>query len=117
MTKTLTLYHNPQCTKSRQTLDLLREHNREPEIIEYLQTPPDAATLKKLLTLLKMAPRDLMRKKETLYKKLNLNDDTLDDDTLIKAMITHPILIERPIVVYGNKASIGRPPEQVLSIL
>ncbi len=113
----VTIYHNPRCSKSRQTLALLQEKGIEPEIIEYLKTPPDADTLKKLLKLLDMQPRDLMRKKEAPYKALSLADESLSDDDLIRAMVENPILIERPIVVANGKAAIGRPPESVLDIL
>ncbi|MBD3671173.1 MAG: arsenate reductase (glutaredoxin) [Gammaproteobacteria bacterium] len=111
------LYHNPRCSKSRQTLQLLQEKGVEPEVIEYLKTPPDAATLKQILQQLGLKPRDLMRKKEAEYKELKLADESLSDDDLIKAMIEHPKLIERPILVSNGKAAIGRPPEQVLDIL
>ncbi len=114
---TVTIYHNPRCSKSRQTLALLQEKGIEPEIVQYLDTPPDAATLKDLLKKLDLAPRELMRRKEAAYKENGLNDEGLDDDALIAAMVSNPILIERPIVVNGGKAALGRPPEQVLDIL
>ncbi len=114
---TVTVYHNPKCSKSRQTLDLLKQNGVEPDIVEYLKTPPTAATLKDILTKLNIKPRELMRKKETAYKENNLNDPALTDDALIQAMIDNPILIERPIVLANNKAALGRPPEQVLEIL
>lgn len=113
----ITLYHNPRCSKSRQTLALLREHQIEPTIIDYLNTPPSSAELKKLLNALGMTPRELMRKKESLYKELNLNDDSLSEADLINAMTEHPRLIERPIVVVGHKAVLGRPPENILEII
>lgn len=113
----LTIYHNPRCSKSRATLKLLEERGQKPEIIEYLKTPPDAATLKKLLRQLDMKPRELLRDKETAYKEAGLDDPGLSDDDIIAAMVEHPILIERPIVVAGNKAALGRPPEKVLEIL
>ena len=114
----LTLYHNPRCSKSRQTLALLRESGRDPEVIEYLKTPPSAAELKRILKLLGLAPRDLMRRKEAPYKDLKLDDPGLSDDALIAALADNPILIERPIlVVDGKKAAVGRPPEAVLEIL
>lgn len=113
----LTIYHNPRCSKSRATLKLLEERGQKPEIIEYLKTPPDAATLKKLLRQLDMKPRELLRDKETAYKEAGLDDPGLSDDDIIAAMVKHPILIERPIVVAGNKAALGRPPEKVLEIL
>lgn len=114
---TVTIYHNPRCSKSRQTLALLQDRGVEPNIVEYLNTPPDAATLKDLLKKLGLAPRDLMRRKEAAYKENGLGDPALDDDALIAAMVENPILIERPIVVNGAKAALGRPPEQVLDIL
>jgi arsenate reductase (glutaredoxin) len=111
------IYHNPRCGKSRQTLQLLHEQGIEPEIIEYLKTPPSAGELNDILQKLGMEPRDLMRKKEAEYKASGLDDESLDRQTLINEMINHPILIERPIVVTNNKAAIGRPPESVLAIL
>jgi arsenate reductase len=111
------IYHNPKCSKSRQTLALLRERGIEPEIIEYLQAPPDAARLKQLLRMLGLAPRGLMRRKEDAYRRRRLDDERLADHELIAAMAEDPILIERPIVVAGGKAAIGRPPENVLKIL
>ncbi len=113
----VTIYHNPRCSKSRQTLALLEENGIEPEIVAYLENPPDAAELKRVLGLLGMKPRDLMRRKEAAYKENNLDDPSLDDDALITAMVENPILIERPVVVAGGKARLGRPPEQVLEIL
>ena len=113
----VTIYHNPKCSKSRQTLELLRSKGIKPVILEYLKEPPDKDTLKKILRLLKLKPRDLMRKKEDIYKKAKLDRDDLGDDALISAMIKHPVLIERPIVLAHGKASIGRPPENVLEIL
>ncbi len=114
---TVTIYHNPRCSKSRQTLALLQEKGIEPEIIEYLKTPPNKTKLKEILSLLDMAPRDLMRKKESAYKEAGLDDDSLSKDELIAAMIENPVLIERPIVLANGKAAIGRPPESVLDIL
>lgn len=113
----ITIYHNPRCSKSRQTLALLREHGIEPDVIEYLKTPPDAATLKSLLGKLKISARQLLRSGETAYKEAGLDDPQLSEVALIRAMTEHPILIERPIVVNGDKAVLGRPPENVLAIL
>jgi len=113
----VTIYHNPRCSKSRQALALLEEHGVAPTIVAYLETPPDAATLKAILTKLGLAPRDLMRRKEAAYKENGLDDDGLSEEALIAAMVAHPTLIERPIVVNGAKAALGRPPEQVLAIL
>lgn len=114
---TISIYHNPKCSKSRQTLDLLKEKGITPKIIEYLKTPPTAEALKEILGQLGMAPRDLMRKKEDVYAENELDNPTLSDDQLIDFMIQHPILIERPIVLANGKAALGRPPEQVLDIL
>jgi len=114
---TTTIYHNPRCSKSRQTLQLLKDNKIEPVVIEYLQTPPSEQALDEILTLLNMEPRDLMRKKETPYKENNLNDPALSRAELISAMVNNPILIERPIVTANNKAAVGRPPENVLEII
>ncbi len=114
---TVTIYHNPRCSKSRQTLGLLQENNVEPEIVEYLKSPPDAETLEKLLDMLSLEPRELMRKKEKEYKENDLANPDLSREELIAAMVAHPKLIERPIVVTGEKAALGRPPESVLDIL
>lgn len=111
------IYHNPRCSKSRQTLQLLQDKGIEPEVILYLENPPSKSALKKLLKSLDMKARDLMRKKEAEYKDNNLADETLKEDDLIAAMIEHPKLIERPIVVNGDKAALGRPPENVLDIV
>lgn len=113
----VTIYHNPRCSKSRATLALLTERGIEPEVIEYLKTPPSPGTLRQILGMLNLGPRELMRKKESVYKEAGLDNEALSDDELIDAMITHPILIERPIVLANNKAAIGRPPESVLEIL
>ena len=113
----VTIYHNPRCSKSRQTLALIQDKGIEPQIIEYLKDPPDAATLDKLLASLDMEPRALMRRKEAPYKDLNLADDALSRAALIAAMVENPILIERPIVTNGAKVALGRPPEAVLEIL
>lgn len=110
-----TIYHNPKCSKSRQTLALLEEQGIKPDIIEYLKNPPSAEKLKEILSLLAISPRDLMRKKEDEYKELA--DPELSDEDLIGLMVKHPILIERPIVLANGKAALGRPPEQVLNIL
>ncbi|MCA9482259.1 MAG: arsenate reductase (glutaredoxin) [Nitrospina sp.] len=113
----VTIYHNPECSKSRQTLALLEERGIEPEIVEYLQSPPAAVELKAVLEKLEMSPRDLMRKKESEYTDLDLDNPDLTEDQLIDFMIQHPILIERPVVLANGKAALGRPPEQVLDIL
>ena len=113
----VTIYHNPKCSKSRQTLALLGEHGITPTIIEYLQTPPTAEKLKRILTQLGFAPRDLMRKKEAVYAECELDNPSLSNGDLIDFMVKHPFLIERHIVLANGKAAIGRPPEQVLEIL
>ncbi|QEY14659.1 arsenate reductase (glutaredoxin) [Cellvibrio sp. KY-GH-1] len=113
----ITLYHNPRCSKSRDALSLLRAKGVEPEVILYLETPPSAKTLKALLAKLGMSARDLLRKGEDAYKELNLADEKLSEAALIKAMVENPKLIERPIGVQGDKAAIGRPPENILTIL
>ncbi|HED15642.1 MAG TPA: arsenate reductase (glutaredoxin) [Gammaproteobacteria bacterium] len=112
-----TIYHNPRCSKSRQTLELLKEQGIEPTIIEYLKTPPDYATLDKLLQQLGLEPHQLMRTGEAEYKELKLAAETLSRQELIKIMVDHPKLIERPIVVSGKRAALGRPPTKVLEIL
>lgn len=111
------IYHNPRCGKSRLTLELLRQRGVEPKIVEYLKDPPSARTLADLLAKLDLEPRALMRKGESEYKAAGLDDPTLTKAQLIAAMVEHPILIERPIVVKGGKAALGRPPEAVLKIL
>ena len=111
-----TIYHNPHCSKSRQTLALLGEHGVEPKIVEYLQNPPDPETLETVLEKLGMEPQEVMRTKEKEYRTLGLAGVT-DSQSLIRAMTENPILIERPIVVSGNRARIGRPPEKVLELL
>ncbi|MFK3661559.1 arsenate reductase (glutaredoxin) [Scandinavium sp. NPDC088450] len=118
MSNAVTIYHNPRCSKSRETLALLKEKGVEPEVVLYLDTPPDAATVKNLLKMLGMkSARELMRQKEEVYKELNLADSALSEADLIKAMIANPKLIERPIVIKNGQARIGRPPESVLDIL
>lgn len=115
---TITIYHNARCSKSRDTLALLQAKGISPDVVAYLDTPPDAATLRTLLAKLGMGDaRDLMRKGEAEYKDLNLADPALGQETLIATLVAHPRLIERPIVVNGDKAAIGRPPEAVLAIL
>lgn len=111
------IYHNPRCSKSRQTLELLNSNNIDAEVIEYLNTPPDTAALDKILIGLKMEPRELMRKGQDEYKTLNLADETLSREELIKAMVENPILIERPIVITDKGIAIGRPIENVEKIL
>ncbi len=111
------ILHNPRCSKSRQTLQLLRDRGIEPEIVEYLKTPPSAAEIDELLERLGKEPREIMRVKEAVYRELGLADPALDRAALISAIAENPILLERPIVLTGEKAAIGRPPESVLTIL
>ncbi len=113
----VTIYHNPRCSKSRQTLEILNSQNVDVEIIEYLKTSPDAETLKQILSYLNIPARELLRKGESAYKEAGLDDTSLSEDDVIAAMVEHPILIERPVVVNNGKAAIGRPPESVLAIL
>ncbi len=114
---TVTIYHNPRCSKSRATLELLEENGAAPEIVDYLVSPPSEADIKAILAKLAVGPRDIMRRGEDVYRDLGLDDEALSDEALITAMHQHPILIERPIVVNGEKAALGRPPESVLDIL
>lgn len=111
------MYHNPRCSKSRQTLQLLRERNIEPELVLYLQQPPTASELQRVLERFGVGARQLLRTKEPQYRELGLDDPELSEAALIAAMVEHPILIERPIVIAGGKAALGRPPEQVLEII
>ena len=113
----VTIYHNPQCSKSRQTLKLLEEHGIKPQVIEYLKNPPSEPELKRLLKLLGLKPRELLRKKEMEYKKAKLDKLDLSDAEIVRAMAMYPRLIERPIVISGTKAALGRPPENVLKII
>jgi len=113
----VTLYHNPRCSKSRQTLTLLQENGIEPEIIEYLKNPPNKKQLNEILTMLGLEPRDFMRTNESEYKTAGLDSKDISRDDLLNAMLENPILIQRPIVLANGKAAIGRPPEQVLEIL
>lgn len=113
----LTLYHNPRCSKSRAALELLQARGLEPEVVRYLDTPPSADTLRDLLSRLGIGARALLRTGEDEYKALNLADPALADDTLIEAMASHPKLIERPILVRGDKAVIGRPVDNLLELL
>jgi len=117
MTETMRIYHNPRCSKSRQTLDIIRAAGVEPEIVLYLETPPSADELKTLVKKLGIEPRSLLRKGEEAYKAAGLSDKTLSGDQLIAAMVEFPKLIERPIVVKGAQAVLGRPPENVNALL
>ena len=112
-----TIYHNPRCSKSRQTLALLEEKGVDVEIIEYLKTPPDQKTLKSILKKLDIDAADLLRKKESVFSELKLEKKLDNTNALLDAMVKNPVLIERPIVLANKKAAIGRPPEAVLDIL
>jgi arsenate reductase len=114
---TVTIYHNPRCSKSRAALDLIEAQGVTPKVVEYLKTPPSASELKAILKKLKLKPRDILRTCEPLYAELGLARRELDDDALIALMVANPLLIARPIVVSGGKAAIGRPAENVLKIL
>jgi arsenate reductase len=113
----VTIYHNPKCSKSRATLALLERKGIAPRVIEYLTTPPSAAELNRILELLDLEPRALMRKNEAEYRELGLDDASLTRTQLIEAMVDNPRLIERPIVLANGKAAIGRPPENVERII
>lgn len=115
--QTVTIWHNPRCSKSRGTLELLQERGIRPAIIDYQKNPPSAAEIERALELLGQEPRELMRKGEAAYAELGLDDSKLTRQQLIDAMAAHPILIERPLVFANGKAAIGRPPENVLAIL
>jgi arsenate reductase len=117
MTSAVTIFHNPRCSKSRQTMQLIESSGIAPQVIEYLKQPPEYEYLEKVLNLLGMEPRELMRTQEKAYKENNLDDPGLTREDLIRAMMEHPILIERPIVIHNGKAIIGRPPEKVRDIL
>lgn len=117
MAPELTLWHNPRCSKSRETLELLRARGLEPRIALYLEAPPSAAELARVLDRLGLEPRGLMRTKEAIYRELELGRPELSREELIAAMAAHPILIERPVLLRGERAVIGRPPENVLALL
>ena len=114
---TVTVYHNPPCSKSRAAMEYLEENGIEAEVVKYMDSPPDANDIKELLSMLGMSPRELMRKHEKVFKDAGLDDPTFTDDELIEAMAQCPSLIERPIVVNNGKAVLARPPETVQDIL
>jgi arsenate reductase (glutaredoxin) len=116
MRETLTIYHNPACTKSRETLALIRSRGHEPRVVEYLKTPPSEAELSAIVRKLGIKPLELVRRNEQVFKD-KYAGKTLADKEWIKAMIANPILIQRPIVVRGDEAAIGRPPEDVERLL
>jgi arsenate reductase len=113
----ITIYHNPHCSKSRAALALLEEHGIKPAVVRYLETPPSVAELARIAALLDVSPRQMIRTGEQEYRDNGLDDPGLADDQLLQAMHDHPRLIERPIVVTGSAARIGRPPERVLEII
>ena len=115
--KEITIYHNPRCSKSRQTLQLLRDNSIEPKIIEYLKTPLQKDKLKKITNILRLKPKDFIRKNEHDFKENNLGEIIDDDEKVIEAMVSFPKIIERPIVIKGQIGVIGRPPENVLKLL
>ncbi len=114
---TVTIYHNPRCSKSRASLAIIEDQQVKPEIVKYLESPPDADELKRLLALLGISARELIRTGEEVYQSLGLADSSHSDEELVEIMVANPILIQRPIVVSGDKAVIGRPPEKILEIL
>lgn len=114
---TIRIFHNPRCSKSRATLALLQERGIEPETTLYLESPPGADELRAILNKLSLSPRGLIRKSEAEFKEMGLDDESLSDEELIDAMVAAPKLIQRPIVLAGGRAAIGRPPEAVLEIL
>ena len=115
--KNLVIYHNARCSKSRETLQIIQSHDIEPEIIDYLDNPPDAAELKRIIALLGVQARDLMRTTEPVYRDADLDDDSLSDDEIIEAICEYPELLQRPIVIAGNRAVIGRPPTRVIELI
>ena len=117
MTSAVKIFHNPRCSKSRKTMQLIESNGINPEVVEYLKQPPSFRELSELLDQLGLEPRELMRTHEKPYKEKGLDDAQLSRDELITAMVEHPILIERPIVIHNGKAVIGRPPEKVLELL
>ncbi len=114
---TITIWHNPRCSKSRRTLEILNDLGLRPRVVEYLKTPPQPEELRDVLHRLAMGPRDLMRTREAPWRDLGLDDADLSDDVLIRAMHEHPVLIERPVVIAGDRAVLGRPPERVLDLV
>jgi len=113
----LVIYHNPSCSKSRETLQILLDNHCEPRIVEYLEEPPSENELRDIITMLGISPRDLLRTTEPVYREADLEDDSLSDDEIIKAICEFPALMQRPIVISGTQAVIGRPPDRVLDII
>ena len=114
---TVTIYHNPRCSKSRETLALIEDKGIAPKVVDYLKAPPTVAELKNILKKLGLRARDIVRTGEARYAELGLKERDVGDDELLALMVENPILIERPIVVSGDKVAIGHPPEAVLKIL
>ena len=113
----LTIYHNPSCSKSRETMQILHGKNLNPRVIEYLNDPPTQQELKTIIEMLGISARDLLRTTEPVYQEARLDDEALSEDEIITAICQHPLLLQRPIVVSGNRAVIGRPPTKVLEII
>lgn len=113
----IVIYHNPRCSKSRETLQLIEDNNGNPEIIDYLEDPPTPEELKRIIGMLGVEARDLLRTTEPVYRDADLDDDSLDDDEIIEAICEYPALLQRPIVISGKRAVIARPPSRVLEIL
>ena len=113
----LTIYHNPSCSKSRETLQILEYHKFLPRIIEYLDTPPSALKISEIVKKLGLAPIDLLRTTEKAYIDAKYQADLMTDQEIIEAIVKHPSLLQRPIVICGNKAIIGRPPATVMDII
>ena len=113
----LVIYHNPRCSKSRETLQILMDNNLNPEIIEYLDQPPTVQELTRIIGMLGIDARELLRTTEQVYKDAELDDDSLSDEEIIEALCEYPALLQRPIVVAGDKAIVGRPPTRVLDII
>jgi arsenate reductase len=111
------IYHNPRCSKSRQTLGMLEEKGIQPDVILYMESPPSANQLEQVIRQLGISARELLRRGEDEYRELNLAEPALTDSQLIEAMVSHPKLIERPIVIKGSRAVLGRPPENVLTLI
>ncbi len=113
----LTIYHNPNCSKSRETLNILEQHGISPEIIEYLENPPDKHELKNIIGLMGISPSELLRTTEPVYQEVQLDRDSISDKEIVAAICKHPSLLQRPIVVMGNRTVIGRPPDRVLELI
>ena len=111
------IYHNPRCSKSRETLQILQDNNVDPEIIDYQEPPPSAEDLRHVIALLEVSARDLLRTTEQVYQDANLEDDSWSEDEIVEAICRYPSLLRRPIVISGNRAVFGRPPSRVLEII